>query len=70
MLLRILVHRLNNPVFVLLVTDNLLTETVQESSYLTYQFGRDEIMSILHTFLQQFKYYNFFKNKSSYFKSI
>ena len=33
------------------------------------QFGCAEIMSILHTFLQSFNYYNFISNKFSYFKS-
>ena len=37
--IRVLVHRLNNPVFVFPVTDMLLTET--ESSYLAYMISID-----------------------------
>ena len=33
------------------------------------RFGRAEIRSVLHTFLQSFNYYNFISNIFSYFKS-
>ena len=33
------------------------------------QFGRAEMRSILHTFLQLFNYYNLISNIFSYFKS-
>ena len=55
--IRILVNRLNNPVFVFLITENLTDRHCAriELSRLSIdcnQFGRDEIRSILRTFLQ------------------
>ena len=69
--IRILVHRLNNPVFVLLVIDNVDDRDCSKIelprlSLDGNRFGPDEIRSILHTFLQSFNSYYFISNISSY----